>query len=139
MMAGSTGSLQSEAGYIDARPQIRQIDENLLRRTAGPYMWVTSFPPRFSHFRSTPKSRHCIAAQYLTRCAKRGQSAAQQKYRLFDQLVRDAEQTRGDGEPERLGSLHVNGQLEFGRLQNRQIGRFFAHQNLARESSAVLA
>jgi hypothetical protein len=49
------------------------------------------------------------------------------KGRLFDQLVRDAEQTRGDGEPERLGSTHVNGQLEFGRLQNRQIGRFFAH------------
>ncbi len=40
MMAGSTSALQSEAGYIDARPQIRQIDENLLRRTAGPYMWV---------------------------------------------------------------------------------------------------
>src|SRR5207245_1888596 len=38
MMAGSTSALQSEAGYIDARPQIRQIDENLLRRTAGPYM-----------------------------------------------------------------------------------------------------
>src|SRR5713101_6408826 len=38
MMAGSTGALQSEAGYIDARPQIRQIDENLLRRTAGPYI-----------------------------------------------------------------------------------------------------
>src|SRR5438132_12462290 len=40
MMAGSTSALQSEAGYIDARPQIRQIDENLLRRTAGPYIWV---------------------------------------------------------------------------------------------------
>src|SRR5437870_10020934 len=40
MMAGSTSALQSEAGYIDARPQIRQIDENLLRRTAGPYRWV---------------------------------------------------------------------------------------------------
>src|SRR6266851_8939525 len=40
MMAGSTNALQSEAGYIDARPQIRQIDENLLRRAAGPYIWV---------------------------------------------------------------------------------------------------
>src|SRR5438132_11259372 len=40
MMAGSTSALQSEAGYIDARPQIRQIDENLLRRTSGPYIWV---------------------------------------------------------------------------------------------------
>jgi hypothetical protein len=32
--------LQSEAGYIDARPKSRQIDETLLRRTAGPYMWA---------------------------------------------------------------------------------------------------
>jgi hypothetical protein len=34
--------LQSEAGYIDARPQVRQLDEILLQRTAGPYMWVNS-------------------------------------------------------------------------------------------------
>jgi hypothetical protein len=40
MMARSTTTLQSEAAYIDARPQSRQIDENLLRRTAGPYIWV---------------------------------------------------------------------------------------------------
>jgi hypothetical protein len=32
--------LQSEAGYIDARPHVRQIDETLLQRTAGPYIWV---------------------------------------------------------------------------------------------------
>ena len=32
-------TLQSEAGYIDARPQSRQIDETLLQRTAGPYIW----------------------------------------------------------------------------------------------------
>jgi hypothetical protein len=29
--------LQSEAGYIDARPHVRQLDEILLQRTAGPY------------------------------------------------------------------------------------------------------
>jgi len=34
--------LQSEAGYIDARPHIRQLDEVLLQRTAGPYIWVKS-------------------------------------------------------------------------------------------------
>jgi hypothetical protein len=34
--------LQSEAGYIDARPKSRQIDETLLQRTAGPYMWARS-------------------------------------------------------------------------------------------------
>jgi hypothetical protein len=36
---GPEQPLQSEAGYIDARPQRRQIDEILLRRTAGPYIW----------------------------------------------------------------------------------------------------
>ena len=30
--------LQSKAGYIDARPHIRQLDEVLLQRTAGPYI-----------------------------------------------------------------------------------------------------
>ena len=33
-------TLQSEAGYIDARPQSRQIDESLLQRTAVPYIAV---------------------------------------------------------------------------------------------------
>ena len=33
-------TLQSEAGYIDARPHIRQIDETLLQRAAGPYIRV---------------------------------------------------------------------------------------------------
>jgi hypothetical protein len=37
---GPEHTLQSEAGYIDARPHNRQLDENLLRRTAGPYIWV---------------------------------------------------------------------------------------------------
>jgi len=32
--------LQSKAGYIDARPHIRQLDEVLLQRTAGPYIRV---------------------------------------------------------------------------------------------------
>jgi hypothetical protein len=36
---GPEHTLQSEAGYIDARPYCR-IDENLLHRTAGPYIRV---------------------------------------------------------------------------------------------------
>jgi hypothetical protein len=34
--------LQSKAGYIDARPHIRQPEEVFLQRTAGPYIWVKS-------------------------------------------------------------------------------------------------
>jgi hypothetical protein len=38
---GREHMLQSEAGYIDARPH-RQDRPNLLHRTAGPYIWVIS-------------------------------------------------------------------------------------------------
>jgi hypothetical protein len=52
--------LQSEAGYIDARPHVRQIDETLLQRTAGPYMWVKSVEGSRDRpsmrFRCSPKS-----------------------------------------------------------------------------------
>ncbi len=82
---------------------------------------------RANVFRFAPESGHYATQSACLFRAKCGQSAAQENTSLFDQLVRDAEQTRGDGQPERLGSLHVNGQLEFGRLQNRQIGRFSAH------------
>jgi hypothetical protein len=60
MMARSTNQLQSEAGYIDARPQSQQIDEFLLRRTAGPYMWVIFVgddgDTRQALFRNAPKA-----------------------------------------------------------------------------------
>src|SRR5262249_20343311 len=42
MMARSTKTLQSKAGYIDARPHIPQLEEVLLQRTAGPYICVKS-------------------------------------------------------------------------------------------------
>ena len=42
-------ALQSEAGYIDARPQCPQIDEILLRRTAGPYIRVKTGKAQSEH------------------------------------------------------------------------------------------
>src|SRR5215469_13590665 len=42
MMAPEHKTLQSKAGYIDARPHIPQLEEVLLQRTAGPYIWVRS-------------------------------------------------------------------------------------------------
>src|SRR5215831_12052197 len=45
MMARSTKTLQSKAGYIDARPHIPQLEEVLLQRTAGPYIWVIFVRP----------------------------------------------------------------------------------------------
>ena len=43
---GPEQTLQSEAGYIDARPHSRQIDENLLQHTAAPYIRVMCSLPR---------------------------------------------------------------------------------------------
>jgi hypothetical protein len=52
-------TLQSEAGYIDPRPQSRQIDETLTRRTAGP------FRLRWQHIRCTRDSCRPIASPDL--------------------------------------------------------------------------
>jgi len=35
---GQEDALQSEAGYIDARPLTAKLDKVLLQRTAGPYI-----------------------------------------------------------------------------------------------------
>ena len=40
---GPEHMLQSEAGYIDARP-LTPARQNLLQRTAGPYIWVINGP-----------------------------------------------------------------------------------------------
>jgi hypothetical protein len=50
--------LQSEAGYIDARPHVRQLDEILLQRAAGPYMWVKPRSPPSSRMSGFTSSRH---------------------------------------------------------------------------------
>ena len=55
--------LQSKAGYIDARPHIRPLDEVLLQRTAGPYIWVSRDQGGRSHMsmhvRFAPKATVC--------------------------------------------------------------------------------
>jgi hypothetical protein len=55
------------------------------------------------------------------------------KYALFDQLVGTQKERLGDGEPDRLGSLEVNHQLELGRELNRQ----FAHLGAAQQAVDV--
>ena len=44
---------------------------------------------------------------------------------LFDHLVGDGEQCRRNFEPERLGGLEIEHELEFGRLHDRQFGSAF--------------
>jgi hypothetical protein len=51
--------LQSKAGYIDARPHIRQLEQVLLQRTAGPYIGSEAdLTPSLGHVRFAPQSGH---------------------------------------------------------------------------------
>ena len=43
-------------------------------------------------------------------------NAAQQNPRLFDHRIRDREQPRRNGEPERFGGLEIDDKVEFGWL-----------------------
>jgi hypothetical protein len=57
---GPEHTLQAEAGYIDARPLSAGIDENLLQRTAGPYIGVKLRRTQCEHmfFRVAPDNGH---------------------------------------------------------------------------------
>src|SRR5215831_20454123 len=50
---------------------------------------------------------------------------------LFDHLVDAANHRQRDGEAERLGGLHVDDELHFGRLLDRQLGGLLAFENSA--------
>jgi hypothetical protein len=54
--------LQSKAGYIDARPHIRQLDEVLLQRTAGPYIGSPTPIPLGLRFRRGREARSAAAS-----------------------------------------------------------------------------
>ena len=50
--------------------------------------------------------------------------------RLSDHLIRLEQECRGEREPERLGSLEVEDQLELGRLLHGQVAGLGALENL---------
>src|SRR6266581_1185649 len=67
---GPEHMLQSEAGYIDARP-LTPARQNLLQRTAGPYMWVNRVVSAMSALsRFTPVNRHRQLDRPLRKNAK---------------------------------------------------------------------
>jgi hypothetical protein len=49
---------------------------------------------------------------------------------LLNHLVGAQQERFGDGQPDRLGGLHIDDQLEFCRLLHRQVRGFGALQNL---------
>ena len=69
---GPEQMLQSEAGYIDARPH-RQDRGNLLHRTAGPYIWVINRKAQVEHISSafSDESRRSPAARNAALAASR--------------------------------------------------------------------
>ena len=56
-----------------------------------------------------PESRHWGSAQYLSRWAKRRQSASQQNGPLFDHVVGNGEQRRRDAKPKASVSKRLSG------------------------------
>src|SRR6202011_5469258 len=83
---GPEHMLQSEAGYIDARP-LTPARQKLLQRTAGPYIGSkASICPPAMHFRSSPMNRH---RQRPSACLKRAKSGLLHRSNcfLFDHLI----------------------------------------------------
>src|ERR1700687_6436260 len=71
---------------------------------------------------STRTSRH-------VRNVPKADNAPQQTATLFDHLVRSYLQSLWDCKPECFGGFEVYNEFKLGRLQDRQIGRFFALEN----------
>src|SRR3954454_13927543 len=80
---------------------------------------------------------HSCAGGGAVHSIKTGCEQSQQTTQLFDHLVGDCEYTRRDGEAERFRGLHVNHQLEFCGLLDRQIGRLLALDDAAHVDSSL--
>jgi hypothetical protein len=65
----------------------------------------------------------------VAKCHERPKCRAPRR-RLFNHLVGAQQKRLGDFQPQCLGGLEIDDQLEFGRLLNWQVGRFGAIEDL---------
>src|SRR6266704_1001117 len=115
---GPEHMLQSEAGYIDARP-LTPARQNLLQRTAGPYIRVKSavltigrLLPVYPQLRTSPTApAMSVSCQHQT---------------SVDHLVRTAEQRWWNDDTKCFGRLNVDSENEFSRLFHRYFRYFGA-------------
>jgi len=104
IMVGSK-RLQAETGYIDARPYC-QIDENLLHRVGGPYIWVRLGKARAEHNESTLPRAADIRADLEEVCVGPTRDlSTQQFYGLFNHPVGTGEKRRWQFKAKRLCCL----------------------------------
>src|ERR1700680_3914116 len=107
-------------------------------------------PFKIGHFASKPASTQCprwvkpgprvpsvtllLSHRQRNSTGRRAMSqSCQQKNSApsFDHLVGATQQRKRDGQAERLGSLEIDDQFDFGDLLNRQVGRLLALENAA--------
>jgi hypothetical protein len=84
---------------------------------------------RSRHVRFAPIASESSHRSESTRCATTGTHALQQKASLFNNLVGEQLNRVGHLDVECFGGVQIDDELECGRLQNREVGRFLALEN----------
>src|SRR5262249_21972808 len=97
-------------------------------------LWVNRFTStsrwRPRNVRFTPNSDRTLALQRNAALCHKQTYAAQQKAPLFDHLVGEQLQRVGHLDAEQSRRLRVDDELEFARLQDRQVGGLRAFEDL---------
>ena len=93
--------LHSKAGYIDARPHIRRLDQSPLATHGRTIHWVTSRHTPSLRLRPLyPRKRTLVCVAAMSALCQKRTFASQQKAVLFDHLVGVAHTNRGQLHPE---------------------------------------